>query len=46
MVQLRLHGIEDISDVRCAYLEPNGRVSVLRRAGRETNEPPDRPEVL
>ncbi|MDQ4143730.1 MAG: DUF421 domain-containing protein [Actinomycetota bacterium] len=27
--QLRLQGIENISDVRAAYMEPNGQVSVL-----------------
>lgn len=33
MVQLRLHGIEDISHVRRAYLEPNGMISILCRSG-------------
>lgn len=38
--QLRLHGIEDIADVRRAYLEPNGMVSVIRRDdGGDTSEP-------
>lgn len=37
--QLRLHGIEDVADVRRAYLEPNGMVSVLRRdADSDTTE--------
>ncbi len=27
--QLRLQGIENFSDVRAAYMEPNGRISVL-----------------
>ena len=27
--QLRLQGVEDFSDVRAAYIEPNGRISVL-----------------
>jgi uncharacterized membrane protein YcaP (DUF421 family) len=29
--QLRLHGIEDPVEVARAYIEPNGRISVLRR---------------
>lgn len=44
MVQLRLHGIEDISRVRRAYLEPNGMISVLCRNGGETVGPV-RPET-
>lgn len=31
--QLRLHGIEDPAEIRRAYLEPNGMVSVLPRDG-------------
>jgi len=31
--QLRLQSIEDISDVRRAYVEPDGRVSVIRARG-------------
>jgi uncharacterized membrane protein YcaP (DUF421 family) len=27
--QLRLQGVENFSDVRAAYIEPNGRISVL-----------------
>ncbi|GAA2404411.1 DUF421 domain-containing protein [Streptomyces glaucosporus] len=30
--QLRLHGVHDPAQVRLAYLEPNGMISVLRRA--------------
>ncbi|PNG19946.1 DUF421 domain-containing protein [Streptomyces cahuitamycinicus] len=44
-VQLRLHGIEDISQVQRAYLEPNGMISILRQNRTETDEPA-RPEVL
>ncbi|MFF6877421.1 DUF421 domain-containing protein [Streptomyces sp. NPDC012474] len=44
-VQLRLHGIEDISQVQRACLEPNGMISILRQNGTETDEPA-RPEVL
>ncbi|GAA3643082.1 DUF421 domain-containing protein [Streptomyces chitinivorans] len=40
MTQLRLHGIEDVSQVRRAYLEPNGMISILRRGGGEPDEPP------
>lgn len=40
--QLRLHGVEDVAEVRRAYLEPNGMISVLKRAGsaEEAPEPP------
>lgn len=31
LTQLRLHGIEDPSLVKRAYLEPNGMISVVRR---------------
>jgi uncharacterized membrane protein YcaP (DUF421 family) len=33
MTQLRLHEIEALEDVKAAYLEGNGEVSVIRRAG-------------
>lgn len=39
MSQLRLHGIERPSEVRRAYIEPNGMVSVLRYAHAEPDEP-------
>lgn len=35
--QLRLHGLQDISEVECAYLEPNGMISVVAR---RTGDPP------
>ena len=38
--QLRLHGIEDIREVRCAYLEPNGMISVLPARGDIQDTPP------
>jgi uncharacterized membrane protein YcaP (DUF421 family) len=28
---MRLHGIEDISDVKLSYLEVNGQVSFVRK---------------
>ena len=31
--QLRLHGVEDVSEVHRAYLEPNGMISVFKRDG-------------
>jgi uncharacterized membrane protein YcaP (DUF421 family) len=34
MTQLRLNGVEDVLDVRAAYLEGNGEVSVLKIEGR------------
>ncbi|MGW3679021.1 YetF domain-containing protein [Streptomyces prasinus] len=43
--QLRLHGVDDLSDISRAYLEPNGMISIIRRGGGETDEPA-RPEIL
>lgn len=39
---LRLHGVEDLAEVRVARIEPNGMVSVLLRdgGGTEAPEPP------
>jgi uncharacterized membrane protein YcaP (DUF421 family) len=31
MSQLRLHGVEELSEVKRAYIEPNGMISVIRR---------------
>jgi uncharacterized membrane protein YcaP (DUF421 family) len=41
--QLRLHGIDDITQVEQAYIEPNGMISLIRRDRNETEsvEPPD-----
>ncbi|WP_217913935.1 DUF421 domain-containing protein [Miltoncostaea marina] len=44
MAQLRLHGVTDLDEVRWAYLEPNGMVSVIRRDGGEPDGP-ERPEM-
>ena len=33
--QLRLYGVQDISSVERAYIEPNGMISVLQRPGKE-----------
>ncbi|MFG2102651.1 DUF421 domain-containing protein [Micromonospora echinaurantiaca] len=41
--QLRLHGIEDVTRVRRAYLEPNGMISVLRGDDAEVDEPVESP---
>jgi uncharacterized membrane protein YcaP (DUF421 family) len=35
--QLRLQGIETLQDVKKAYMEPDGRISVIKRNGGETN---------
>lgn len=32
MTQLRLNGVEDVSEVKAAYLEGNGSISVIRRS--------------
>jgi uncharacterized membrane protein YcaP (DUF421 family) len=37
--QLRLQGIEDLGDVRVVYMEPDGRLSVLRHDGSQHGEP-------
>ncbi|GIJ23076.1 DUF421 domain-containing protein [Micromonospora lutea] len=37
--QLRLHGIEELSEVQRAYLEPNGMISVVRRNQDAVDEP-------
>src|SRR5690606_34826650 len=39
MTQLRLHGIEDVGDVRRAYIEPNGEISIIRRDGAKPDAP-------
>ncbi|MFC0247604.1 DUF421 domain-containing protein [Citricoccus parietis] len=41
--QLRLHGIEDIREVKRAYIEPNGMISVIPRQGAETTDTPESP---
>jgi len=39
MAELRLHGITDVREVRRAYLEANGMVSVIRADGAQPDEP-------
>jgi uncharacterized membrane protein YcaP (DUF421 family) len=41
--QLRLHGVDDITQVEQAYIEPNGMISLIRRDRNETEsvEPPE-----
>ena len=34
MAQLREKGLEDCSEVKAAYMEADGRISVIRRAGK------------
>lgn len=43
--QLRLHGITDLHEVRRAYLEPNGQISVIRADGDEPEQPNDHPAI-
>jgi uncharacterized membrane protein YcaP (DUF421 family) len=45
LTQLRLHGIENLDEVRRALLEPNGMVSIVRRDGAEPGEA-DRPPAV
>jgi uncharacterized membrane protein YcaP (DUF421 family) len=46
MAQLREHGIEDIADVRAAYLESDGTVSVIPRERARRGARPRRPESV
>ncbi|NMR20021.1 DUF421 domain-containing protein [Cellulomonas fimi] len=41
--QLRLHGIEDLAEVRRAYLEPNGMISIIRSDGVDPDGAPTQP---
>ena len=43
--QLRLHGVSDVSQVKRAWLEPNGMISVLPVDDVPSEEPPGRPEM-
>ncbi|WP_425844037.1 DUF421 domain-containing protein [Agrococcus sp. TSP3-2-1] len=43
--QLRLHGLSDVSQVKRAWLEPNGMISVLPVDHEPSEEPPGRPEM-
>ncbi len=36
MGELRLQGVEDLADVRDAYIEQDGRISVIRRDGQDS----------
>ena len=44
MSQVRLHGCDDLSQVKEAYMEGDGRISVILRDGRG-DESPDRPAL-
>jgi uncharacterized membrane protein YcaP (DUF421 family) len=39
---LREHGIEDVDDVRAAYMEGSGHVSVIKADEKEVEEPPSK----
>lgn len=41
--QLRLHGLEGFGQVRRAYLEPNGMISIIPVDGVEAEDPPEAP---
>jgi uncharacterized membrane protein YcaP (DUF421 family) len=41
--KLREHGIENVDEIRIAYLEKNGEITVLRRDGQEPEHTPRRP---
>lgn len=43
--QLRLHGVEHISEVERAYLEPNGMISVFKRDGND-EQPDEAPPAM
>jgi uncharacterized membrane protein YcaP (DUF421 family) len=38
MTQLRLNGVEDVAEVKAAYLEGNGEISVIKRASGEDTQ--------
>jgi uncharacterized membrane protein YcaP (DUF421 family) len=42
---MREHGIEDITEVKLAYLEPDGNVTVIRRRGPKDSGPHKRPAL-
>ncbi len=44
MSQLRQHGIEDVAQVQKAYIEGDGRISVILRDG-QGEESPERPAI-
>jgi uncharacterized membrane protein YcaP (DUF421 family) len=39
--KLRTQGVEDIGEVRAAYMESDGQISVLRRKDKHKNKPPE-----
>lgn len=41
--QLRLHGIEDITHIQRAYIEPNGMVSIILQRPQQTSDSPKPP---
>lgn len=44
---LREHEIEDISEVRRAYLEPDGQITVLRKKpGANRRQQPDKQKAM
>ncbi|MDQ4142528.1 MAG: DUF421 domain-containing protein [Actinomycetota bacterium] len=42
MSHLRLHGVHDLREVKEAYMEPNGQISVVSAEGLDDNKPPER----
>lgn len=42
--QLRLQGIENIREVRCAYMEPNGMINAFREDGQQPGPTPAPPQ--
>ncbi len=43
--ELRMSGIAELSEVRWAILEPDGKISVIRADGGEQDRPPEHPMV-
>jgi uncharacterized membrane protein YcaP (DUF421 family) len=43
MAKLREHGVQHLSEIKAAYLESGGEISVLRRERSNDDEPPQRP---
>ena len=43
--QLRLHGLTEVEQVKRAFLEPNGMISIIPVQGAQVEEPPETPTM-
>lgn len=46
LAKLREHGVDDVAEVRAAFMESNGTISVLKRDGSEPDQAPSNPRPL